>query len=213
MIKIILSITLLLFFVFYSCTPVEEVYPEISSEFDREWIELENIKILDKSGNPTNFPKRSRASVVVIGDKVYIIGGSTGSSFLNDIWEFSYQDTTLRQMTDFNGVGRANAIAFESDGKVYYGTGQHGGGADDIAVDLWEFNPDIGSLGEWNLVEGVFFNANQKRKEAVSIKINGQSIILTGRNKDGWNTNVVSFDSASQLLEDKKSHWRSRCKW
>lgn len=78
-----------------------------------------------------NYPGTS-ASVTLVGfsieNKGYIMGSKS-------LFEYDPQSNSWKELSDFPGDYRRSPVAFELDGKSYYGTGY-------AKHDLWEFNPE-----------------------------------------------------------------------
>ncbi len=93
-----------------------------------QWTQLANLL-----GNA-----RSKASCFVIGNSVYVIGGSNSVIF-KDVWEYNVATNNWTQKSIFIGTPRHNAVAFSINGKGYYGLGI--GSLGNHLADLWEYNP------------------------------------------------------------------------
>lgn len=74
---------------------------------------------------------------LILGDKVYLVGGMSGSA-LSTVWEWASASDTWTQRTSFEGSARNYAIGFVVGGKPYYGTGASGTRFD----DMWSFDPN-----------------------------------------------------------------------
>ncbi len=83
---------------------------------------------------------RSSASVFVINNKAYMVGGFDGDDYYKDTWEFDPDLNWWKQVSDFPGSARSSAVAFTINGKGYFGTGFDG----DVKLkDFWEFDPNV----------------------------------------------------------------------
>lgn len=120
----------------------------------------------DKKADFANGMGRHGAISFSIGDKAYVglgsdnqydydvFGGDPPTShggFKNDFWEYNTETDTWRQLNDFPGEKRTEAIGFSINGKGYVGLGEYLAIEPDenglnsqtgFKQDFWEYNPD-----------------------------------------------------------------------
>ena len=97
--------------------------------------------------------QRVCATAVANGDKLYAGLGYDGpstynSSVSNDWYEYDPATAKWTQKASFPGVGRANAVGFALNGKIYVGLGTNYDGTSkaDTYVDFYEYDP---TTGKW----------------------------------------------------------------
>lgn len=96
------------------------------------WTLKTTLKVDDKEQG------RAFAVPLILGDKVYLVGGTSGSA-LSTVWEWATVGNTWTQKTSFEGTARNFAVGFVVGGKPYYGTGALGTRFD----DMWSFEPTV----------------------------------------------------------------------
>ncbi len=134
---------------------------------------------------------RSEAVSFVLNDKGYVSTGydgtSSGTSRLNDLWQYDAANNFWIQKADMPGVPRNSAIAFTSAGKAYVGTGYDGV---DKLKDMWEYTP---STNTWERKKDFSGTA---RYDAVAFAILDTGYIATGFDgnylKDFWQYNSIT---------------------
>lgn len=72
------------------------------------------------AANPIRPPGNVGARAVVIGDYMYMYGGSTISGVKNDLWELNLIDFTWRSIDNTGPVDTYRGYAFSSDNKAYF---------------------------------------------------------------------------------------------
>ncbi|MBE0558252.1 MAG: hypothetical protein IH628_13555, partial [Proteobacteria bacterium] len=89
-----------------------------------------------------DFPGGSlwRASSVVIGQKAFVLFGSTGSAALAAIWEFDSESKSWTKKSDCPGQARVSAIAFPVGTTIMAGTGSTNSGT--YLGDFWQYLPE-----------------------------------------------------------------------
>ena len=81
---------------------------------------------------------RSGATGFSIGIKGYVFGGSSGSQFHRDLWEYDAMSDDWTQKASLPADRRRNAVSFTIDGEAYVGTGYCGGTL--YCADFWKWD-------------------------------------------------------------------------
>src|SRR5262245_33427913 len=87
-------------------------------------------------------PVRADASGFVIGDNIYVTCGTTSSSPLNDLWEYSTLTDTWTQKASLPATARFGAAGFTAGLKGYVCCGKNG---TQMLADLWQYDPQTDS--------------------------------------------------------------------
>jgi N-acetylneuraminic acid mutarotase len=134
----------------------------------------------------SNFPGQSRAkfTTLVIGSKIYIVGGITGhnssglSDDLKEVWEFDSNTKGWSKKNDFPGDPRANAFGFVLGNTAYFG-----GGNSSISgpkQDFWKYNSQTDSWIQLNNIPGSVNYPSSSRNDDIFALSNGiDGYILT----------------------------------
>jgi N-acetylneuraminic acid mutarotase len=149
---------------------------------------------------------RERAVAFSLNGKGYIGLGynrDEPTEELKDFWEYDPETDTWKQLNDFGGTARYNAVAFSINNKGYVGTGNDGS---NYNGDFWEYDP---STDTWNEIASY---PGQKREEATSFVINGRAYLCTGRNNgltdiDFWEFNPESKTWTNKRPDDDESYY------
>lgn len=94
-----------------------------------------------------------------------------------DTWEYEPATDTWKQMDDYPGDARINAIAFAIGNYGYVGTGQSKD--DKQTKDFYRFDPTAASGNQWTIVNGF---GGQKRTGGLSFIIDNVAYIVGGTN-------------------------------
>jgi hypothetical protein len=92
---------------------------------------------------------RDMAIAFTIGNKAYVGLGHIDGIDNNtpaDIWEYSSDTDTWKQLGDFPGGGRTDAVAFSCNGKGYVGSGLRYSA--DSYKGFWEYEPETDSWSQ-----------------------------------------------------------------
>lgn len=100
-----------------------------------------------------------------------------GYAYLKDTWEYEPATDTWKQMDDYPGDARINAIAFAIGNYGYVGTGQSKD--DKQTKDFYRFDPTAASGNQWTIVNGF---GGQKRTGGLSFIIDNVAYIVGGTN-------------------------------
>ena len=100
-----------------------------------------------------------------------------GYAYLKDTWEYEPATDTWKQMDDYPGDARINAIAFAIGNYGYVGTGQSKD--DKQTKDFYRFDPTAASGSQWTIVNGF---GGQKRTGGLSFIIDNVAYIVGGTN-------------------------------
>ena len=168
---------------------------------DGNW---ENVK--DFPGDP----RRSAASFVVNG-KAYVVGGrsNTGNRNYNDVYEYdpivdAANGGTWKQLGEFKGAARYDALGFSIGNKGYIACGYNTSGL----LDLWEFDPaktddPATTVDErWTELRNL---KGRKRSQSVVFVINNKAYVISGYNNESALTDLQIFDPATGLWDDSKN--------
>ena len=138
--------------------------------------------------------QRVCATSIASGDKLYVglgYDGSTAynSSVSNDWYEYDPATAKWTQKASFPGVGRANAVGFALNGKIYVGLGTNydGNNKADTYADFYEYDP---TTDKWTKKAG--FTA-PGRDQPVSFAIGNKGYVGTG-NTDPFSAVSVTND-------------------
>ncbi len=112
---------------------------------------------------PDDATARNGAAGFAVGSKGYVTTGYTvykdddpmhtgGYAYLKDTWEYDPATNEWRQMDDYPGDARINAIAFTIGNYGYVGTGQSKD--DKQTKDFYRFDPTAPSGSQWSIVNG-----------------------------------------------------------
>lgn len=164
-------------------------------------------------------PVRGDASLFVIGNRVYVVGGYDGKTSsvnkrLGDIWEYNFDQGAWTQKADFPGSVRSTAVAFASEDKGYYGTGYDGL---KYYKDFWEFDPIENKWTQKSDFPGI------ERNGAIAFYLNGIGYVGCGFNtnyymdmykydpvRDKWETGINMQGSkrahSSTFIIDNKAY-------
>lgn len=149
-----------------------------------------------------NFPglPRERAIAFSINGKGYVGLGynrDEDNEELGDFWEYDPDTNTWRQVADFGGTARYNAIGFSIGSKGYIGTGYDG---DKYNSDFWEYDP---ATDLWKEIKSY---PGEKIEGGLAMVVNGKAYICAGRNNGLFNTDFWEFDaSGSEIVWTKRS--------
>ena len=144
---------------------------------------------------------RSDASTMIIGNRMFVVGGYTGDEYSNELWEYDSQNDNWVKRTAFPGVARSNAVSFSIGMKGYYGTGYDGRNR---LNDFWEYDQPSDT---WRKIASFPGTA---RHTAVGFALNGFGYVGTGfdgseqkdfykydPNTESWNS-IVSMGGAKR---------------
>ncbi|RYZ21105.1 MAG: galactose oxidase, partial [Sphingobacteriales bacterium] len=92
-----------------------------------------------------------------IGAKCYVGTGYSGSSTLNDFWEYDIATNTWTQKANYPGGGRLNITGFSIGNKGYFGCGWNSAYKNDLweydpATDTWTQKASLPSTARWGAV-------------------------------------------------------------
>ena len=130
---------------------------------------------------------RGEASCFSIGNKGYLVGGYTGKTRLNDLWEYDMTTDAWTQKSSFPGTARSNGTAFAIDNKGYFGTGYDG---TNNLNDFWEYDP---ASNAWTQKANF---PGSGRYDAVSFGVSGKGYIGAG-NDGNYLKDFYSFNPSS----------------
>ena len=175
---------------------------------------------------PEEAAARNGAVGFAINSKGYVTTGYTvyrdddplhtgGYAYLKDTWEYEPATDTWKQMDDYPGDARINAIAFAIGNYGYVGTGQSKD--DKQTKDFYRFDPTAASGNQWTIVNGF---GGQKRTGGLSFLIDNVAYIVGGTNNgkdvdDFWKFDPSkseasgSFRSNYWIYDPAKDLWRS----
>jgi N-acetylneuraminic acid mutarotase len=118
----------------------------------------------------------SDASVFVIGDTAYIVGGYSESVGLNaHVWKFNLINRTIERGADFAGGERFGAVGFSIGELGYVALGNN---SELDFKDLWQYNP---KTGDWTKLLDL---PGLERNHAEAFVINGVAYIGSGKTLD-----------------------------
>lgn len=116
-------------------------------------------------------PARANAASFIIENKVYVVAGYTGDTYLNDLWVYDVEGDFWEQKADFMGVKRSSSSAFELNGKGYVGLGYDG---TNRLKDFYEYDP---VQDAWTQKQDFLGTA---RYGAVGFQVSGKGFFGTG---------------------------------
>lgn len=115
---------------------------------------------------------------------------------LNDFWEFdpaAPEGNQWRQVADFIGTARYNAVAFAVNGKGYVGTGYDG----NWLKDFFEYDPETDT---WEQIVSL---GGSKREDAVAFVVGDRAFVGTGRNNGAYVYDFWEFDAVNKSWESR----------
>ena len=130
--------------------------------------------------------------VFQIGEKVFVGGGSLGSQYLNDFWEFVPPKNTndlgdWKFIGFFPGLSRDESASFAVNGKGYLGLGYHN--QQGVLNDFWEFDPTAAPNNQWKQLVNF---PGEKRGSTMSFQVNGQIYVGAGRGKKAISNDLIN---------------------
>lgn len=92
----------------------------------------------DSWAQMADFPgtPRAYATSFVIGEKAYVMGGSTIDQ--SELWEYNSKSNEWMKKSDYPGICNSRAVSFSLDGLGYVGLGM---GRRFSSNEFWEYNP------------------------------------------------------------------------
>jgi len=138
---------------------------------------------------------RSATAVFSIDSKGYVLGGSDGGQFYNDLWEYDPQTNSWTQMSSLPAVKRANAVAFSIGSKAYVGTGYCGGTT--YCADFWEWDQ---ATNTWTQITSFPGEGGIGLTSCVAFSIGGRGYVGTG-----WRTGASGFVFSKEFWEYETS--------
>lgn len=147
----------------------------------------------------TSFPGTARNSAVsfAAGGKLYVGLGYDGNNYLKDFWEFDPNTGatgTWKQVADFGGSARYDAVAFGINDKGYV----VGGYDDNYLKDFWEYSPTANTWTKKVSPGGT------KRTQATAFVISNIAYLVTGTN-NGANVNELwAYDPTTDAWTEKR---------
>lgn len=170
--KLFLLLTIILPTIFISCSDDDD------EDLMGKWYRMSDFDGL----------ARSNASSFTIGNKGYLVGGTTdGKKLVSDLWVYDMELDSWTQKATFPGTARHSSIAFSIDEKGYYGTGYNG---ENYLNDFWEYDPN---KNQWTQKSNFMGSA---RYNAVGFGVNGKGYIGCGYDgnylKDFYSFNPTS---------------------
>jgi len=119
---------------------------------------------------------RTGAVGFVINGIAYVGCGfnEESNSSLNDFWKYDAALDVWSKAADFAGSARRGSVAFVLNNKAYVGTGT----ADGLngLSDFYEFDPAIGTQGQWSKVADF----NGPRYGAIAFTVKGRAFVGSG---------------------------------
>jgi N-acetylneuraminic acid mutarotase len=148
----------------------------------------------------TSFPgiPRERAVAFSINGKGYIGLGYNRDQTkeeLGDVWEYDPATNNWKQLNNFGGTARYNAVGFSIGTKGYVGTGNDGS---NYNGDFWEYEPVTDTWQE------IVSYPGQKREEAIAFVLEGKAYLCTGRNNGTHDNDFWEFDPESKTWTSRK---------
>jgi N-acetylneuraminic acid mutarotase len=133
---------------------------------------------------------RERAVSFSINGKGYVGTGynraqdSVAYIQLKDFWEYDPAANQWRQLSDFGGGARYNAVGFADTQYGYVGTGYDG----IYHGDFWRYNPADDSWKQIATYPGT------KRQQATIVPIDGKFYLMSGYNNNSYVLDTWKFD-------------------
>lgn len=162
-----------------------------------------------------NGGSRANAISVAIGSKLYIgFGYNSNIGFggvSNDFYEFDTSTVTWKKLENLPGEGRANAVAFAINGKIYAGLGTNYNRIDvpTIYKDFYEFDP---AKNTWTKKNDLPFTPTD---QPVSFVINDKGYFGTGNspaNTPNTTGRFYEYDPNTDKWKSIASIPQSRCR-
>ncbi|WP_224995644.1 IPT/TIG domain-containing protein [Cesiribacter sp. SM1] len=110
---------------------------------NQEYTHAETVEIISRWRKLNPFPGQVRVAgyFTIINGMGYHIGGADlycCNNTFADVWQYNFDTDSWKQLNDFPGRGRDDAMGFYLGGKLYYGTGSQ-----QRYVDIWEYTPEL----------------------------------------------------------------------
>ncbi|MCB8963635.1 MAG: galactose oxidase [Bacteroidales bacterium] len=141
--------------------------------------------------------KRYNASVFIIDNIVYLVGGNSNNTWVDDFWAYDYSTDSWTEKRDINDnnedesfdndyttIPRQNGVAFTIGKLGYYATGDRNGSA---VNTTWEYNPATDLWIEKTAFEGA------ARTQAIGFTINDRGFVLLGKSGSSYFDDVWEF--------------------
>ena len=146
------------------------------------------------------FPGIGRTGAVAFsaGGKGYVGTGFDGENNdeLKDFWEFdpnAAEGQQWRQVSDFLGTARYNAVAFALNDKGYVGTGYD----KNYLKDFYRYDPGTDT---WEQIVSL---GGSKREDAAAFVIGNKAYVGTGRNNGVFEFDFWEFDGTTESWTGK----------
>jgi N-acetylneuraminic acid mutarotase len=157
----------------------------VGSGYDRNHLkDFYSYNLGDDSWEQIPFPgmKRLGASVFVIGNNAYLVGGANNEQLVYDFWMFNGDSFTWEQKRDIANtsddsydddytISRAYGVAFSINSLGYFTTGERGA----LNNNVWEYNIVTDLWQKKTSFEGA------ARSGAVAFSLGSTAFVATGR--------------------------------
>lgn len=133
---------------------------------------------------------REKAVAFSINGKGYVGTGYNRDSSevkyiqLKDFWEYDPATDQWKQLNDFGGTARYNAVGFSNNKFGFVGTGFDG----TYFNDFWRYDPANDSWKKITTYDG------EKRQQASTMEIDGKFYLLAGYNNNSYIKDIWKFD-------------------
>lgn len=163
------------------------LYTISTNEINAQWQELNKTPFLKHHSNGFGFDGKAYVLEGTFGDD-----GPTGVS--NEVWEYTPDSDSWRQLNAFPGPGRGFSIGDDMNGKYYFGFGS---GEFELLNDLWEYDPTTDTFTELPECPCV------PRNHPGLVAHNNKIFVGGGNDQDGNMNDWWVFDLATNTWDRK----------
>ncbi len=146
-------------------------------------------KLADFPGTP-----RLDAFSTVVGDFLYVIGGST-DVYSDEVWRYDFANDSWMRLPNFPGGGRSGGVGFSIGNTIYYGLGVGS------TKDFWSYNT---ITGQWTASYdlGGVQNPISTSIDGIGYLIGSYGEIYSFTEQTGWSYNGRLFFNISTYYDD-----------
>lgn len=141
--------------------------------FSQTWVQKQHCP---------DFGSAGQAACFAIGDSLYIVGGQTSSTYLNNAYGYNVQSNTWFRIADFAGTARIYNVGFTLNGKGYVFGGQD---MNSTLNELWQYDPQTNTWTQKTSLPAL------ARASLAAFVINNKAYICGGANVFGVALNDV----------------------
>ena len=145
---------------------------------------------------------RSGTACFSIDNKGYVYGGSNGSQFFNDLWEYDPLTNSWTKKADLPAGTRRNAVAFSIGRKGYVGMGYGGGFT--FYSDFWEWDQ---ATDTWSRIADYPGEGGLGLSACVAFSIDPKGYVGTG---GGWAVSPFRVSNEFWEYDSATNQWTQK---